>query len=274
LETEGNTRAKNRKRGRKQQFFTRYATPIRLAAGVAVVAWLGLMAAVLVKHTQRQQVLLASTTSTREQQLRDGSTVFMNRHTILSVVGSYNHKHRKLHIEGEAWFEVAPGEDAPFEVDAGGVVVTGKQTSFNVRAQTWSDSVVVYITDGTVELRAKHLKLRAASGQSALFVRSKRMLTIMPQTDRNVLAYKTKYFYFRNEPLQRVIHSLNEVYGALFVLKPGAPHSCPVTAEFRNDAPETIAAMLASITHGSTDPVNGRYLIHAERCDPIPLPTP
>ena len=66
--------------------------------------------------------------------LSDGSTVWLNAGSKLSYASDFNTNTRKLHLEGEAYFEVFKNPKIPFEVFTNDLVITALGTSFNVNA--------------------------------------------------------------------------------------------------------------------------------------------
>lgn len=121
-----------------------------LAAAAVLMIAFGLWLATPVTHT-----IPAGQTAMIE--LRDGSTISANSGTAVTYSRLFGFSNRTVQIDGEAFFEVNPGE-TPFIVKANGSVAEVLGTSFNVRS--WS-------TDPEIETR-----IDVASGRVNFFAES------------------------------------------------------------------------------------------------------
>ena len=81
--------------------------------------------------------------------LSDGSVVSLNTATRVEIDISENRRHIELH-QGEAYFEVAKNESAPFIVTANSTALHALGTAFNV--QKLADGIEVTVTEGLVEV--------------------------------------------------------------------------------------------------------------------------
>ena len=67
-------------------------------------------------------------------QLPDGTKVWINSCTTLEYAGDYGRSNRDVHLNGEAYFEVAKDKKLPFVVTTNRVDVKAVGTAFNVSA--------------------------------------------------------------------------------------------------------------------------------------------
>lgn len=242
-------------------------TPWRIAASLLLISVVALLARVAFKGTPAlPDQLLASSEQTRETTLADGSHVFMNKHTKLTVVGGFNGKQRKLHLEGEAFFEVKHDEEKPFIIDAGGLEIKDIGTAFNVNANPQSDSVFVHVTEGVVELSNGSETLRLEPQESAFYIRSVNKLARYNHEAVNVDAYRTRVFSFKASTLAEVIATLNDIYGEVISLKNPKLGACRITVDFNNDSPETMAAIITETLGLSYETVEGKFIITGDSC--------
>jgi len=114
--------------------------------------------------------------------LADGSVIELNTDSALQV--RYTEHQRAIHmIRGEAFFRVAHDTARPFVVTAGEASVRAVGTQFNVRMN--SDSTLVSVVEGTVEVRDNTPDTRAATGaDSAVRVTMGEEARITPVTSR------------------------------------------------------------------------------------------
>ncbi len=76
--------------------------------------------------------------------LPDGSKVWLNAASSLKFPVVFNGNERKIELDGEGYFKVAPDKNKPFKVVTGNQMVQALGTTFNVNA--YSDEVVVSTT--------------------------------------------------------------------------------------------------------------------------------
>lgn len=97
-----------------------------------------------------------STAEVREIQLEDGSTVHLGAGSAIDIAFGSSSRRVRL-IAGEAFFEVEPDAERPFQVEAGDVETTVLGTAFDVQLMT--DGVAVAVSHGSVgvdALNARH----------------------------------------------------------------------------------------------------------------------
>jgi transmembrane sensor len=85
-----------------------------------------------------------------EVTLTDGSTVYLNRNSVLTFRSKFASGKRKVALSGEAFFKVKHDDNKPFIVDAGKAEVKVLGTSFNVITNNPDNSVEVFVSTGSV----------------------------------------------------------------------------------------------------------------------------
>ncbi|MDY6867398.1 MAG: DUF4974 domain-containing protein [Chloroflexota bacterium] len=86
--------------------------------------------------------------------LSDGTRIYVNAESKLSVPQNYMDEQRIVYLEGEAFFEVTSDETKPFIVQAGHSVTRVLGTKFNVTAYPEEQKVQVVVAEGKVALRS------------------------------------------------------------------------------------------------------------------------
>ena len=97
--------------------------------------------------------------------LSDGTEVRLNTETRLVVPIPFRAEWREVHLEGEAFFDVAADSLRPFVVRAGGARVEVLGTAFNVQTRLREDAVEVVVAEGRVALGHGG---RGASGEAVV----------------------------------------------------------------------------------------------------------
>lgn len=83
--------------------------------------------------------------------LTDGSVIHLNGDSYLRIPRRFMAgEDREVHLDGEAYFEIASSEDVRFRVFAGETVTTVLGTRFNVRSYEEEEDVTVVVTSGKV----------------------------------------------------------------------------------------------------------------------------
>lgn len=88
------------------------------------------------------------------QKLSDGSRVELNRESTLTVGEAFGRRRREVKMQGQVFFDVAKNPEKPFVVEAAGIEVTVRGTSFEVIAYDELPERAVTVCTGRVEVRS------------------------------------------------------------------------------------------------------------------------
>jgi transmembrane sensor len=245
----------------------RHFTPLRIAASLLVISFLSAVIHFTLRKNGLAEITIASADTTQQQQLADGSTVFLNKHTKLIVEGGFNGKKRKLKLEGEAFFEVVHDDKKPFVIEAGGIQIKDIGTAFNVKAQPESDSVIVSVSEGIVDITNGEHTVQLMADQSLIYIRSTNTFGKTTNVSVNSASYKTRIFKFKATTLEDVIATVNEVYGPIMILENKKLAKCNITVEFENQSPQTIVDIVTETLGLTYDNRNGQYVIKGTSCN-------
>lgn len=108
--------------------------------------------------------------------LSDGSKVWVNSNSKLSLDAAFNMKTREVTFHGEAFFDIRHDAGKPFIIRTGEVKTTVLGTAFNIRAFPGENAVTVTVARGKVKVEAKNKKgggTLTANQQITLNLRSK-----------------------------------------------------------------------------------------------------
>ncbi len=190
-------------------------------------------------------ITISSSTQTQNDTLPDGSRVFLNKKSEVSFSFNRTSGQRKVKFKGEAFFAVKHEEASPFVIEVADVLVRDIGTQFNLKAYPEKDTIEITVTEGEVQFYTlKNAGLNLKTGESALYLKSRKEFHRLMKSDTNVLAYKTKIFNFKNTELKLVIKLLNEIYNTNISLAT-AIKDCQLTAQFFEDDPNTIMEVIA-----------------------------
>jgi ferric-dicitrate binding protein FerR (iron transport regulator) len=169
--------------------------------------------------------------------LPDGSKVTLNNGALLQYPDHLKGKNRSVILKGEAYFDVAHNASKPFIISSGEIRVEVKGTSFYINTQSISGDFELVLTTGKVELYFENQPGSPeilAPGQKAVI--HDHIISILPNSDPNYMAWKTRKIAFNNVTLNDVVATLSKVYQADIRLNNPLLAQCRLTASFDNQS--------------------------------------
>ena len=243
---------------------------LNIAAGIALTA--GLSWLLFFKTEQNSTnnnipIVLASNDRIVEQQLGDGTEITLNKNAHLIYDGEYNQKERKVKLSGEAHFKVKHLDKKPFSVWIDELQVLDIGTEFNIKAYPQSDSVVVDVHEGEVQLNVgKQEPVRLIKGERGIYNKKEKSMKKFLSTDRNSLAWKNKIFVFDNTELHTVITMLNDLYPVQIILENRELEKCRLNAQFNNESIEEIIEVIAATFNLKVTKTERSILLDGKSC--------
>ena len=147
--------------------------------------------------------------------LPDSSIVWLNSGTTLSYPSNFSEQHRKVSLEGQAFFHVSHKENNPFLVHANGLIVRVLGTKFDVDAYPENDKIAVVLESGEVELTHKGIEsfnYTMKPGEKAMYSITNSVLTINYTDAAIYSSWKDGKLIFRNESMKNVVEKLRRWY--------------------------------------------------------------
>lgn len=150
--------------------------------------------------------------------LPDNSQVVLNSGSKIEFKKWKWKTHRKLELEGEAYFKVAKGRRFEVITNLGKVAVLG--TQFDVKARKNKFDVTCY--EGRVKVNYKNSQIILTHGQSVTFENNKQINTtttsLKPEWIDGIIAFK-------NENIQNILDELQRQYDITIQLKSNTSNS-------------------------------------------------
>ncbi len=131
-----------------------------IAAVILVAVWIGWLQT---RPTNPAWQQLSAAAGKSRVRLPDGSMVWLNSNTQLHYdENSFGKKYREITLTGEAFFDIAKSEGAPFIIHAGKIKIHVLGTAFNVKAYTYDSAVYTTLVRGkiAVSFQGKTIVLR------------------------------------------------------------------------------------------------------------------
>lgn len=171
----------------------------------------------------------------REVRLQDGSLLWMNGDTVLSVDYSNDRRGITLH-QGEALFEVAKDSSRPFIVHAAQGDVQAIGTRFDVDQR--GDQVTVQVSEGIVQVSSGGESMRLPAGQSSAYRQGLAPQAVGEVDVHNVATWQRGKLIFNARPLGDVLAELDRYVPGLLYLTDETLAARRISGIFEVDDPQ------------------------------------
>ncbi len=144
--------------------------------------------------------------------LSDGTQVWLNAKTRFTYPVAFGEKERRVHLEGEAYFEVMPGHTG-FIVETERMNVRVLGTSFNVNAYPDEQVTVATLVKGKVEVRSGQEKQVLRPGEQASREKGEEGdIKVNKVNPLHYIQWKEGCFSFRDNTLSEIMRVLVRWY--------------------------------------------------------------
>lgn len=154
----------------------------KIAVSIAIILCAGWLAYIFIPDKNIYTETLAATDETVFSVLDDGSQVWLAPHSQIRYNKNFGRKHRKIRLDGKAFFDVAHNPSVPLSVTVREIDVLVKGTAFNIDAAT--PDVEVALIRGLVAVKDNRNK----NGQEIMLHPNQKILVRngnISATDRN-----------------------------------------------------------------------------------------
>lgn len=164
-------------------------------------------------------------------ELSDGTVVWLNSRSTIQYPASFVGNNRTIHLNGEAYFEVAHNAHKPFIVETakGNVEVLG--TKFNLEAYADKNSFVTSLMEGSVKVTSGNNELLIKPDEMAILEHGK--LRVTPIEDYNVYRWKEGLICFRDETFVNIMNKFETCYGVTIKIENQKVLNSRYTGKFR-----------------------------------------
>lgn len=231
-----------------------------LRAAAAVLAVIGATAVWRSSRTTTAAESYVTTMGTAQDlRLRDGTTVRLGPASRLTLDAGFGNAHRKVSLQGEAWFKVTHNVAMPFAIRVGNTRVEDIGTAFLVR-ESLDRNVSVRVAEGAVRLTttaAAHdssVTLHAGDGAVASPAGISVATGVVSNAEGAALA--AGRLTFADASLTEVQDALHRWYGVSLQLTDSTLATRHVTADFTGEPLSRVASILG-LTLGVNAEVRG-----------------
>lgn len=216
--------------------------------------WIGIAASItmitfsLFYFYHLKDTVTISTTSfnTKNVELPDGSTIFLNNNTEVSYSKSNFKTKRELKLsKGECFLNIVHQPDKLFSIEYKDIKVTDVGTSFNFKVS--KNQVIVNVQTGEVKLNIvdKPIGVNAKAGEFVSYDLYNQKMIKEKISDLNFKAFIDHHLYFKDSSLEEVVKTLEEVYHKKIIIENETLKSKKLTAEFKDQKLEDILLVIS-----------------------------
>lgn len=144
--------------------------------------------------------------------LADGTRIWINSETKMTVPAVFSGTERVVKLDGEAFFEVAKDKNRPFRVQLNGQQIEVLGTSFNVRAYSNSGEIETTLQTGSIHLKTGKQTTELIPGEQCVYDKTAKGLTISKVDPVSFSSWKDGRFEFQNEDLIEVFKVVERWY--------------------------------------------------------------
>ena len=230
---------------------------------IAVAAW------ILLQPGEPMERLIVSNDTTLEVILPDSSQVTLNANSSLSYREDFTE--RKVHLSGEAFFDVARDTNRPFEIFTAETVTRVLGTSFNVRAYPEEDKVEVMVRSGRVEFKEENDendRIVLNADQAAVFKKEEQKVEPTTSLGTNANAWMKKEIDAVDVPLREMLQIINNYFRTEITVENTDALNCNVSIPKLPDPTlETALEFIVFQLSMEADSTGNQILLKGEGCN-------
>lgn len=212
-----------------------------VAASIALLIGLGIS---LLPYSDWFGPAMETVATTRDQHIQtlpDGSIVTLNAGSQLRFPPVFTENKRRVSLQGEAFFEIAPKKER-FVVETSSLLVEVRGTSFNVSAYAGDQPARVSVSSGQVQVStpgSTTSPTMLSTGQQAILPADETNIRI-GQAQVNDFSWKTGVLVFADTPLEVVVADISRHYQIQLSLRTPAMDSQRYTGRFAKTELSTV----------------------------------
>ena len=194
---------------------TLFSPVFRIAAGLIIFLTTGLLTWFFIYRSQPYETVTTQTHELKEISLPDGSKVWLNSVSRISVPSEFNGNNREVSLEeGEAFFKVTKDPKHPFIVHTKHVNVRVLGTSFNVRAYQQTHQITVSVETGKVNVStAQKILATLIPGQQLNYSIDKGTARVKSINTTEVNSWQKGTTYLTEANFAELSVTLKSIYG-------------------------------------------------------------
>ncbi|WP_215224069.1 FecR family protein [Echinicola shivajiensis] len=175
--------------------------------------------------------------------LSDGTIVWLNANSKLSYINGFTDSLREVHLEGEAYFDVAKNAKKPFVVHTGQLKTTVVGTEFNLRNYAEDSIPSLFLTEGKVNYQydmTGNYKGILTPGNGVKWDSSTNGISEFKDDAVNWASWKDGILLFNDIDFMSALKECQRWYDVDFIVKGTPPSDWKFTGKFKNAYLESV----------------------------------
>lgn len=147
--------------------------------------------------------------------LEDGTEVWLNADTRLRYPEKFSDSERRVEVDGEAYFKVAPDSERPFYVVSGTQEIKVYGTEFNVTSYGDEPAVYTTLVKGSISLKiigGNGSELMLTPGHQAVVDKGQSTARVKTVDTEVVTSWRSGTFVFEDQTLEQIMRTLSRWY--------------------------------------------------------------
>lgn len=194
--------------------------------------------------------------------LSDGSVVVLNACSKLVIPDHFTGDERRVRLNGEAYFSVAPDKDMPFIVETDDMTVQVLGTSFNMKVYSEDSQYSICVESGKVQVDLAEAMIRLTPNEQVIVDKTNKEFFKQQELSSRVLSWRNKGLYFNRTPLKSVINELYRVYDQPIELASDVDSSILIYGEHDNENLESVLKSVCLATGLKYRQEAGKMLVY------------
>lgn len=245
------SRSAHRRTRRRKARLQQLVSALTIAVAIGVSLWLYAPTPDEQGSAERLQSINTQPAEQARLRLSDGTLIHLNVDSQIEYPKGFLADTRTVRLEGEAYFEVTPDADRPFEVITAGAVTRVLGTMFTVEARSDTASARVAVREGRIAIgsRTDSVRLELGAGELGAVSPSGNLSRRRPQAIDHHFRWIDGQLAFRAAPLREVATRLGRWYGADIRIADPSIAGRRLTATFEHESLDEALSAIALSLH-------------------------
>lgn len=183
----------------------------------------------------------------KELILPDGTKVWLNNGSTIKYAREFAKKERKVHVEGEAYFEVTKNKEKPFIVQSEVIQVKVLGTTFNFKCDKACRIAEATLLEGEIEVKGNNSEgmIILTPGQRAELNKNTKRLTVKQVNAKLDAVWRNDLIPFEQADLFTITQTLERFYNVKIILSPNIQADVTYSGVLKKQ--QTIESVLNSL---------------------------
>jgi len=233
---------------------------LTVAASVLAITLCTLFTIWYINQEKAVPLVTQSTSETVIDSLEDGSVVTLNKNSQIVYPSTFAKDKRKLTLQGEAFFNIAPRKNQPFEIQVNDILVTVVGTSFNI--STIDKVTTIVVATGKVRIASQGQVTILVAGEKLLVNAKNKTFSKLANTDELYHYYVSKTFECNNTPLKMLVETLNKAYNCKIIIAREELNNLRIQATFEEESLDKVLEIIQLTFNIQVTRKNGQIILH------------